>query len=281
MLGFSTWKLISHLQGMLKNQGVNILINIFFGATVNAANAIAYQVNAAIEKFSGSFVTAMIPQIIKNYATDRTDELKKLIFRGARMSFFLLMFISIPCLLETDIVLRLWLKNVPEYATVLTRLILIYTLIESYTFTVYNVVDASGKIRNFVLTVAGIQLLIFPVSYFCYKLGAPPSASFTVSIIIHIILIPVRLSFLKKRVDIGIMEYVRKVLLVNIIVFLFSFILPFIVHTQMQEEIRRFLAVCTISVITSILSIYFFGLRKEEKQFAIQYFRKKVLRQIK
>lgn len=270
MIGFSSWSLVGNLQVVLKNQGINMLINVFFGPAVNAANAIAYQVNNAIYNFSNNFTTALVPSIIKSYAAGEREEMKNLIFRGAKFSFFLLAFFSIPAILETEIILHLWLKKVPEYTVVLTRLIIIFTLIESYAFTIWSTINATGKIRDFQLVVAGIFLLNLPLSFLLYKLGAGPNAALIISNILCIVVIPIRLFFLKKAVGIGIIEYIRKVFLVNIIVFIASLMFPLMIHLCLPSGITRFLIVGLVSVISSFISIYFGGLTKMERnQFLI------------
>lgn len=281
MIGFSSWNLIGQLQVMLKNQGITVLINIFFGPAVNAANAIAYQVNNAIYNFSNNFTTALIPSIIKSYAAGEREQMKNLIFRGARFSFFLLAIISIPAILETEIILHLWLKKVPEYTIILTRLVIIFTLIESYVFTIWAGVSATGNIRNIQLTVCVIFLLNLPLSYFLYKSGYGPSAALIVSNILCIIAIPVRLYFLKKAIKIGIFEYIRNVFIINILVFIMSIIFPLLIHLYMPYGIVRFLTVGSVSVATSISSIYLLGLTKRERKQVAVFLKNKLHRSSK
>ncbi|NDV96124.1 hypothetical protein D0T84_14555 [Dysgonomonas sp. 521] len=276
MLGFSTWSLIGQLQMMLKNQGITILINVFFGPAVNAANAIAYQVNNAIYNFSNNFTTALVPSIIKSYATGEREQMKSLIFRGAKFSFFLLTILSIPALLETELILHLWLIKVPEYTVILTRLIITFTLIESYSFTVWAPINATGKIRDYQIFLSCIYLLILPLSFLSYKLGAEPSAALIISNILCIAVIPIRLFFLKKAIGIGIIEYIRKVFLINITVFIASLVLPLIIHLYLPFGITRFLIIGTTSVISSTISIYSFGLTSMERKFFLTLLKTKL-----
>jgi O-antigen/teichoic acid export membrane protein len=276
MIGFSAWSMIGQLQNMLKTQGINILINLFFGPVVNAANAIAYQVNNAITNFSSNFTTAMNPPIIKSYAANETEQLKALVFRAGKFSFFLLMILSIPAFLEIDIILELWLKNFPEYTNSLTRMIIVFTLIESYAFSAYTPIYAAGKLRNYQLTLSGIYLLNLPLAYACYKLGAPPSAALFISCILAIINIPVRLWFLKRNTGIGIAKYLKNVILINIIVITASILLPLGLHLYMPYGIYRFVIVVFTSVVSSVIFIYLLGLKKSEQQFVRSYLRNKI-----
>ncbi|MFV0330628.1 MAG: lipopolysaccharide biosynthesis protein [Dysgonomonas sp.] len=266
MIGFSSWSLLGASATMLKNQGINILINIFFGPVVNAANAIAYQVNNALVSFSNNFTTALNPQIIKSYANDDHERMKSLIFRGGKFSFFLLMILSIPILLETNIILHLWLKNVPDYTVILTRLVIFLTLIECFAVTVGISIQATGKIKNYQIFVAGIYMLNFPITYIFYKLGLAPTAALIVSIVLAIINIFVRLHFLQKYLYIKPLDYLKDVLCVSAIVMAFSCIFPIIIHILMNESIVRLLFIISITVLGSIFWIYLLGLQKDEKQ---------------
>jgi O-antigen/teichoic acid export membrane protein len=276
MIGFSTWSLLGSSATMLKNQGINILINIFFGPIVNAANAIAYQVNSALISFSNNFMTALKPQIIKSYASNEHERMKSLIFRGGKFSFFLLMILSIPILLETNIILHLWLKNVPEYTVVLTRLVILLTLIECFAYTISTGIQATGKIKNYLLLVSGTHLLNFPLTYLFFKLGSEPYVALIISIILSAITIFIRLFFIKKLFDVGIGEYSREVLLLSFIVSILSSLLPLGLHLKMHDGIERFIVVSVTSIISSFVFIYFLGISNVEKTYVNSIIKKKM-----
>ncbi|MDR0559610.1 MAG: hypothetical protein LBG92_05530 [Prevotellaceae bacterium] len=265
MLGYSTWSLLGSAAAMLKNQGVNILINIFFGPAVNAANAIAFRVNAAITAFSNNFTVALNPQIIKSYAANERLQMKNLIFRGGRFSFFLLMTVSIPVLMETDFMLHLWLKNVPQYTVIFTRLIIILALIDCFAYTQNTGIQATGKIKYYQITVAGIYMLIFPLSYIFYKLGALPYTGLSILIVLSVCNIFVRLYSIKKQLEISIYEYFVNVLLISVIVFAISVVFPFLVHYYMISGYLRLITVVLVSFLSSCLCIYWLGLKKQER----------------
>lgn len=276
MLGYSAWNLLGSLAGMLKNQGINILINIFFGPVVNAANAIAYQVNNALINFSNNFTTALNPQIIKSYANNEHERMKSLIFRGGKFSFFLLMILSIPILLETNTILHLWLKNVPEYTIVLTRLVIILTLTESFAITISTSIQATGKIRNYLFFISGTHLLNFPLSYIFYNLGARPSAALTISIVLSFITIFIRLFFIRNLLSIEIREYLKKVLIPSFVVFILSILLPLGFYFNMDDNIKRLIIVIVSSITSSLLFIYFLGLNKGERTYITSMLKQKI-----
>ena len=165
LMSYAGWNLWGNAAGVIMGQGVNVLLNIFFGPAVNAARGIAYQVRGAVNSFVTNFQMAMNPQIIKYFATDDLKHMHQLIFQGAKYSFFLLFILSLPILLEAEIILKLWLKIVPEYAVIFTRLIIINILIDSISGPLMTAANASGKIKLYQGIVGGLLILNLPVSY--------------------------------------------------------------------------------------------------------------------
>lgn len=274
MIGYSAWSLLGSSAGMLKNQGVNILMNIFFGPVVNAANAIAYQVNNALINFSNNFTTALNPQIIKSYANKDYDRMKRLVFRGGKFSFFLLMILSIPILLETKMILHLWLKSVPEYTVILTRLVVLLTLVESFTYTLGVVIQATGKIRNYQILVSGLILLNFPLSYLFYKLGGEPSSALITSITLSVIAVFIRIFIVKRIIKMTVKEYIKEVLFTSIITLITSILIPLVCHLKMHESIERLILILISSTISSLVFIYLLGMNKEERIYIISLIKK-------
>lgn len=265
MLSFSGWSLFGSAVSMTRGQGINILMNIFFGTAVNAANAIANQVNAVISIFSYNFTTSLNPQIVKSYAANEREQMKMLIFRGGKFSFFLLLMLSIPILLETDIVLKLWLRDVPEYAAVFTKLIILFSLTDCFTTTLSMAVQATGKIRHYQILVGGGLLFTFPIALVCYKLGANPQSAFVGAIIVSVIAIFIRLYFIKKYLNIKIYDYAKSVLLSAVMVFMCSLILPYFLYRYMEYGWLRLISVCFISICSTTLFTYLLGLTKLER----------------
>lgn len=266
MAVFSIWNLLGSSANMLKNQGINMLINIFFGPIVNTANAIAYQVNSVIVNFSSNLTTAMNPQIIKLYAADEMVQMKNLIFRGSKFSFYLLMITTIPILLETNTIMKLWLNDVPQYTVELTKLVLLVALIESFVIPISVGVQATGKIKYYQICITSIYLLSFPITYIFFKFGAYPTVALQILIVLAVLNIFVRLFFLKKYVNISIVEFFCKVLLVSFVVFIASIILPLLFCHFLKEGLFRLFVIVFSSLFSSILFIYLLGLTKQEKQ---------------
>ena len=188
LFSFGSWTMIDSLSQALKSQGLNILLNIFFGSVVNAARGIAYQVLNAINQFVQNFQTSFRPQLTKSYAEGDLDYMYKLYYSSTKISFFLLWCLSLPIIIETPAILGLWLgDNVPEYTIVFTRIILLTALVSAYANPTSGIAYATGKIKTFNILVSGLNLLIVPIAYLFLKLGFGPESAMIVSLIMSVI----------------------------------------------------------------------------------------------
>lgn len=280
MLGYSTWSLIGSTAFMLKTQGINILLNIFFGPVVNAANAIAYQVNNAIISFTTNFTMALNPQMIKSYANGEHKRMNSLLFKGGRFSFYLLMLLCLPILFNTEFILQIWLTNVPEYAVIFTKLALILSMTESFTYTIGYAIQASGKIKYYQVIVCGILLLSFPISYILYKMNFPPYTALCVSIIIGLLALVIRLFFLRKILHIPISNYVRSVFVPCGITLLIALIAPYFSRKIFLYNWNGFIMQSLIVEFSVILSVYFIGITKSERYRIRKMVRNKIKKNI-
>lgn len=280
--GFAIWNFIGCTAGTMKDQGVNIVINLFTNPAVNAARGIAMQVNSIISRFIQSFTTALNPQIIKDYANGNLERMHKLVFTGTRFSYFLFMLLSIPIFFEIESILYIWLGQVPEHTILFTRLVLILTLCEIISQMLITAQAATGKIRNYQIVVGGILLMNFPVSYLMLYLGFAPEITLVVAIVISQICLAARLWFLRTMVQLPVMKFLKSVYLRAIIVTLLSAIAPYICYWLIEPSTTRFFTVCSVSIITSALCIFYIGCNKEERKTilkSISKIKKKILHQ--
>ena len=281
MLKFTTWSLIGSVANILKNQGVNVFINIFFGAAVNAANAIAYRINAAIMGFTGNFTTALNPQITKNYAVKNYGEMEELIIMGGKYSFFLLMLLGFPIMFEIDFILKLWLgaNNVPEYTSIMTILVIVLSMVETFTYTIGCAVQATGNIKYYQLVISGMTLMNFPIAYVFYKLGFPPYTALAVSIGISFITLMTRMYFLKTLLNMQPLAYVRKVFLHTFPIALIAAIVPIAICSIVIDGVLRFFIISIVSTVMNITCIWLLGMNLKErmivKKIVINYINKK------
>ena len=266
-LGFTAWSFWGSTAMMLRNHGVNMLYNIFFGPVVNAANAIANQISAAVSNFTSNFTTAMTPQITKNYAGGKLDEMRIILLRGGKFSFFLLLIVCIPVLFETRYLLQLWLTEVPDYTVDLSRLMIMLSLVEVFNPTIASAVKATGRIKWYQIIISLVLLFVVPVSYLMFYLGYKPETAVVVSIILTSIGNIIRLYFLKILLGISPSEYIREVVLRCLLVGIASFVFPVIIANCMQDGLGRLLTICIISTITTALLVLIFGLTSQERSF--------------
>lgn len=276
LMSFAGWNLWGNVASVIMGQGINILLNIFFGPVVNAARGISYQVKGAMSQFVGNFQIAMNPQIIKSYASGNTKYMNLLIFKGAKFSFFLLFALSFPVLIETQFILEIWLKSVPEYTKIFTQLVIIIILIDSMSGTLRTAAQATGRIKLYQGVVGGLLILNLPFSYAMLKLGYTPEITFYVGILISIIALICRLIILKKLIELEITKFFIEVIIKGFLVVIVSCILFFgIIHFTKQILTNEYLTII-LAIIICISSIYFVGLDKIEKKYIILMIREKL-----
>lgn len=274
LINYAGWNLWGNAAGVIMDQGVNILLNVFFGPVVNAARGIAFQVKSAVNQFVFNFQMAINPQIIKSYAANDLKYMHQLIFQGAKYSYFLLFALSLPILLEAEIILKLWLKIVPEYTVIFTQLVLINILIESISGPLMTAAQASGKIKLYQGVVGGLLIFNLPISYLFLKLGYPPETTLYVSIGISIIALFARLLILRNLVRINIKIFLLETVVKITVVTSISIILPLFIYFSIEKSILRFFIIGFSSLISSILCIFFIGLNEGERIYIIKSFYK-------
>ncbi len=267
MFSFIRWNLFGSLAWLLKGHGINLLLNVFFGTIINTARGIAYQVSGSISLFIVNFQTAANPQIIKYYAEGNVGEMMKLVMRSAKFSFFLILFLSVPVLLETDFILRIWLVSFPPYTILFTRLILLDVLFDSISGPMMTSAQATGRIRLYQLLVGTILLLNIPVSYLFLKSGFPPEVTMYVSIGLTLVAIAARMWIIHYLLDYPIRHFGR--LLYGYIgkVVLIAPLLPVLLYGVLAPGWVRFLIVGGVSVVSVVLTVYVLGLDKAERLF--------------
>lgn len=280
LLSYAGWNLWGNAASAIMDQGINILLNIFFGPVINAARGIAFQVKSAVQQFVGNFQMAINPQIIKSYASEDLKYMHQLIFQGAKYSFFLLFIISLPIFIEAEIILRLWLKTVPEYTVIFTRLVIINILIDSISGPLMTAAQASGKIKQYQSVVGLLLVLNLPISYLFLKMDFLPEVTLYVGIGLSIIALYARLKIISPLVNLSVLEYVNAVVLRIIPVVIFALILPALVYFSLEENFIRLFLTGITSIASVLMTIYYIGLSKIEQQFMIRKL-KQLLNKIK
>jgi O-antigen/teichoic acid export membrane protein len=267
LTSYAGWNLWGNAASVIMDQGINVLLNIFFGPIINAARAIAVQVKSAINQFVTNFQMALNPQIIKSFASNDLKYMHTLIFQGAKYSFFLMFILSLPILIETEQILKLWLKQVPEYTVILTRLVIINILIDSISGPLMTAAQASGKIKLYQSAVGGLLILNLPVSFLFLKIGFSPEITVYVNICISTLALYCRLKIISPLVNLRISNYINEVVLKIIPISLFGIIVPIWVLYSVEESIFRLFISSVTSVVSTTTFIYLIGFKKTEKQF--------------
>lgn len=265
MSNFAGWNLLGVSAGLAYIQGINILLNVFFGPTINAARGIAFQVQGALNSFVSNFQTAVNPPITKNYALKNYDVSFKLVFGASKFSFFLLLLFSMPILIETDLILRLWLREVPENTVMFTRLVIIDILIGSISGAIQNIAQASGEIRNYQLIVSGILLLNLPTSYIFLMMGYSPEITMLVSIFFSIVAMFARLLIVKGIIDFPSGLFMKNVIFRIIAVTIISYTFSNFAYSYMNQTVGGFMLLGFATSISIISSILLLGLNKIER----------------
>lgn len=274
LISFSGWSLYENMALIAKGQGLNIILNLFFGPVVNAAQGIANQVQGALNSFVSNFQIAVKPQIVKSYASDEKEYMNSLLFSSTKFSFYLLLLMSLPILLEINQVLKLWLKTVPEFTLEFTVLVILIGLIICYSGPMKTAVQATGHIKNYQIVVGTLQFIILPISYVFLKLGYSPETTLYITIIIEIISLLFRLYFLRKLIDFPVMSFIKNVLVKNIFILLLSVSFPYFIKSLMEENITRLIIVFMVTFLWSISVVFLIGLNKSEKLFVSSYISK-------
>lgn len=267
MSSFAGWNFFGNTAYILNTQGVNMLINVFFGVTMNAARGIAVQVQGAILQFVNNFTTAVNPQITKSYASGNYEQLYTLICQGSKYTFYLLLIFTVPVYVEAEIILKTWLGIVPEYTVVFLRLILISSYVTILGNTSLTAIMATGNIKNYQIFITLTGCLVFPITWIVFKIGMPVTYTYYVYIIIYFILNFIRLYYLKHLIKLPHMRFIKEVLLNITLVSVPSFLIPFFFIKYVEPSFLRVFYTSIISVCTNIIMIYYVGLKESERQF--------------
>lgn len=271
MFSFAGWSVLGNMGFSFKDQISNIILNLFFGPTVNAARGIGIHVSSLINTFSTNFAMALNPQITKQYAAGNLHESQKLVYAGARLTFFLLNVISIPVIVNIDYLLELWLGIVPEYTSAFMILSILTCLLYSISGSVTTAIQATGNIKWFQIGVSVIMLSELPVAYLLLQLGCKPYSVMYPTIFTYLIAVFFRFYLLHRMIpSYKIHTYLFDVVLRCILVFLISWgISQFVVGCFAESIINLFITSIFSFIVTASL-VFIFGLKNNERKMLIQ-----------
>ncbi|HHX79156.1 MAG TPA: oligosaccharide flippase family protein, partial [Acholeplasmataceae bacterium] len=265
LISYTGWNMFGSLTKVSKFQAVNIVLNQYYNPVIVASRSIAIQVNNAVKSFAQNFSTAVRPQIIKSYAADKIDEMNLLVFRSCKATFYLMFVFMLPLSLEMTFVLSLWLKSPPQYVVIFTQLILLDALIESVSYPLMTVAQATGKIKLYQVVVGGILLLNLPLSMVAMVLGFSPVSVFIIAVVLTFIAFIFRLIIIKRLIRFSIRDFFIQVILPIIVSSVIGFSFAFLVKYLMNPSFFRTILVVIISVLSFSLVFFYFGLSRNER----------------
>lgn len=270
LISYSGWNLFGGVAAISKSQGVSVLLNMFFGTVVNAAQGIAVQISSAINMFVSNFQLASNPQIIKSFASGDIAYLNNMVVRTSKFSFYLLFILTLPIVIEIEYILKLWLNLVPEHTAIFSVLILVNALIDTISSPLMTALQATGKIKLYQFLVGTLLMLILPVTYLLFKLGHPPMSTFFVSISVSVIALILRLMLTKKQIpEFSVNIFINETILRNIPVVILSLVVPLSLLFTIPSNGFRLVYVVLAALISSTSAVYLLGLSKNEKLFVI------------
>ena len=281
MTGFAGWNLFGSIAWLLRDQGVNIILNLFFGPVINAARGVAMQVSSAVMGFISNFQVALNPQITKNYANGNLQEMEKLTYLGIKFSFIILFLLAFPLALNIDYVLHLWLEEVPEYTGLFVTLIMIDALSGNlFGIPLMTSLSATGKIRNYQVIVSMVILFIVPVGYVALKTGYDAASVFYISIIFTLLSGFVRFLFCRSQLGYSMRRMTSKVLIPLFFMVAAALPVPIILKLKVwpAEDIVSFVLTVVTAVTVSVLSAWTLAMQNHERSVIVSMIQKRIFK---
>ena len=277
LLGYGGWDLIGNLAVVCQGQGVNLLLNVFFGPIVNAARAIAFQIQGAVMQFITNFMTAVRPQVIKNYAEGNIDRMYKLTFYTAKFSYMLMLALVVPICFEINFILKLWLgDNVPDDTALFAVIVLITFTWRTFHVAALMPYHAIGKIKTGNVTIGSLMIASLPIGYIFFKFGCPAYTVFLVILSIEVVSMFALWWLIHNYEYFPYRDLFSKILVPSGIVTLITISLPLYIVKNFNDSWIRFFSVCLISEVLLLLSALYIGMNSEERGRLFSFVRKKL-----
>ena len=266
MFSFAGWNFIGSISGLLRDQGINILFNVFCGPIINAARGLAIQVQTAVFKFSSNFYVAVQPQITKSYASDNVDESHDLVLRSSRFAFLLLTALIVPLITETDFILQLWLKEVPAHTTSFVQIILLCTLIDSLSTPLIYLMLATGNIKRYQIVVGLFNFINFPVAWIILYCGGSPELAQLSIIFFSLGALILRISMLRPLTHFPVRDFMVSTVSRCLFIVTICFIVSLTISQKMDNGLSRFILNFSVTELTLGILLLTIGLNTGEKK---------------
>lgn len=269
LLSYTSWSLLGNVASVSTQQGVNILLNIFFGPLVNASKSLSNQIGAAVQNFGLNISGAINPRIVKQYSRGDINEMLDLVYRGSKYSFLFVIFLTSPLFFYTKDILTIWLGEYPKYTELFVKLNIVNVLINSYSSPIMNSIQATGRIKFYQIAVSTVLFLNLPFSYLLLKYINKPEIIFYMMITISILAMHVRLVFFSRLFNEKVINFYKKVIVPTISTLIINYVLLKLIVVDYHFAIN--ILICSIS---SMLIVLIFGTNKKEKLFLINGIKK-------
>lgn len=277
MGSFAGWNLLAQATWVLNTQGIDLLVNSYFGVAMNAARGIAGQVNNAVAKLSGSMMTAIDPQITKTYAEGNLSAMHTLLFRGTRLTLFLTSLFAIPVILEAPYLMNIWLKTVPDHAVLFARLAIVCTMVRQLGQALVTAQLATGRIKRYQIIMSFFAFWVFPLTWLAYSRGLPVEWCYFFFILIYFFLDFLRIYLVKDLIELPVKDFIIQVFLRIFIVIAGSLPIPCLLHVFLPGGFVRLMVVLVSSTLSLGMFIFFLGLDPAEKNGLTRFAKEKLI----
>ncbi|WP_034919521.1 MATE family efflux transporter [Gillisia sp. CAL575] len=265
MTSFAGWSFAGSSTSIVANYGQGIVLNIFFGTAINAAQGIAAQVSGQLSAFANVMLRALNPMIAKSEGAGNRSLMLKASLIGSKLGFFLLLIFYVPFLIETKYILKIWLIDIPNFAVIFCQLLLMKGLIEQLFLTLVTSINAVGKIKLFQICQSILTILPLPISYLLFWMEYPPYYLYIVFIVYALFKGGITLYFTKKYCNLSLLHFIRKVIFPCILTFLITYLLSYSTSFIFSQGILRLCISLVVSTISLLMCVWIFGLDEEEK----------------
>lgn len=268
LISFSGWTISGNIAWICNTQGVNLILNVFFGPVVNAARGIAMQVQGIVTQFITNFQTAINPQITKSLSNDNYTRVHSLLKMSSKFSYYLLLLMSVPLIIEAPFVLELWLGIVPDNTVSFLRIILVATILKTLSNPLWTSVLATGKLKKYMMYDNAILLMILPCIIVLFKFFSVSAIwAFITIVIAEVMALIVRIWIVLPLIRLKYIDYYQSVILPVIGVTVLSPLAPMWIYTKVDESIGGFIIVTSISIMLTCVTIWGVGLTMGERKY--------------
>lgn len=272
------WVTIGSSSSILKEQGINVLLNMFFGVLINAARGISMQVFSIVGQFANSISSAIQPQITKSFAAGDIQRSIHLTFILTKAKGMMIVLIALPIAIEADYILKLWLGNVPEHTVLFVQWALITCYARALEDSHTPLFLATGRVRNLQIVGGGLMLMNLPVSYIFLKMGYPAIVTMQIGVLIELTVMLVCFIFLRHMIGFPLLKFYTEAVIPQVLVIILTACLPLLVLRFLDEGIGRLFFNTTITMTTVTILGYALVLNKSEKSKVMSYVNKKILK---